>query len=159
MGRIVEMTDEKPPFIKCFIHESKKAYRVWATIILTAAAVIAVCYAIYLSLDIIQNTLNTIYSGINSVLGILYSGAIAIPWWIYVVSAAITIPSIYAAAKCIGIRYNIRLTKIKIFHLSLFTGLFVCTVGVLIDNIIIFLFGGALIIFSVVIAMADDMSN
>lgn len=132
------MSDEKPQFLKCVIHESKKAYKTWAMCLVSLIVVLFV-------MGIFINYKDNMIGSLELIWGSIYAIFSSIPWYVYVISAALTIPIIYSTIKCV-LRINYKYA-IYITVASLILGFILIAAGVVYTNALAFIFGFSIITF------------
>lgn len=100
------MSDERTPYLKCLIHETKKAYKIWLIVVGTIAAAGGLAYVVWVGRDIlfgIRDEILKIFTDIGNFITSVFS---LVPWWIWLLIAIFTAPVLYAAVKCFVIRVD-----------------------------------------------------
>lgn len=109
---------DKQPYLKCLIHESKKAAKVWFSGLCIIAVIIGLCWWVWYVRDYITGFFNSIGNAVSSV-----------PWWYYAIAGLIAAPVVYAAVKCLYIRSKRVTTGISgviIFIYGIVTASYLC---------------------------------
>ena len=123
-------TDERTPYLKCLIHETKKVYKKWLILVGAIGAVLGVGYVLWAGRDEILRGFEQIGNWFASVRAALSS----VPWWLWVLIGIFVAPVVYAAVKCLLMRRSIENSRV-FYNLMLLgiTGGFVCMVGMVIS--------------------------
>ena len=91
--------DERTPYLKCLIHEIKKVYKKWLVLV----GVLGVGYVLWAGRDEILRGFEQIGNWFNASVQAALS---SVPWWLWVLIGIFVAPVIYAAVKCLWIRYK-----------------------------------------------------